>query len=159
LGGKKTGPNPTDRAKQGVKRSLLVDGNGIPVGLAVDGANCPDMKMVEETLASIPVEVPLHSAEEKQNLCLDKGYAYDEVRELAEEFEFTAHIPPKGKAGQAVKRKARQKARRWVVERTHSWLNRFRGILIRWCKKPENYIAMLHFAFAIITYRAAGLSG
>jgi hypothetical protein len=47
--------------------------------LAVDGANRPDMKMVKETLESIPVERPEPSAEERQNLCLDKGYAYDEV--------------------------------------------------------------------------------
>jgi transposase len=159
LGGKKTGKNPTDRAKKGTKRSLLVDGNGIPVGLAVAGANCPDMKLVEETLESIPVESPIPTADDPQNLCLDKGYAYDEVREMVQEFAFTAHIPPKGKEAQAMKRQARHKARRWVVERTHSWMNRFRGILIRWCKKPENYIAMLHFALAIITYRAAGLSG
>jgi len=46
-----------------------------------------------------------------------------------------------------------------VVERTHSWMNRFRGILIRWEKKAANYIAMLHLSFAIITYRCAGLSG
>ena len=58
-----------------------------------------------------------------------------------------------------MKRRARGKARRYVVERTHSWMNRFRGILIRWSKKPENYIAMLHFAFAIITYRGMGLFG
>ncbi len=136
-----------------------MEGDGIPVGLAVDGANRPDMKLAEETLASIPVERPEADAEDKQNLCLDKGYAYDEVRETVQEFGFTAHIPAKGKDAQEVKRKAHQKARRWVVERTHSWMNRFRGILIRWCRKPENYIAMLHFALAIITYRAAGLSG
>ena len=138
---------------------MLVEGNGIPVGLAVDGANRPDMKMVEETLERIPVEVPEPSAEAKQHLCLDKGYAYDEVRETVQEFGFTAHIPPKGKEAQQVKRKARHKARRWVVERTHSWMNRFRGILIRWSKKPENYIAMLHFVLALITYRATGLFG
>ena len=125
----------------------------------MDGANRPDMKMVEETLDSIPVERPQPRAEEKQNLCLDKGYAYEEVREIVAEFGFTAHIPPKGKEAQQAKRKAGKKARRWVVERTHSWMNRFRGILMRWCKKPANYIALLHFAFAIITYRAAGLSG
>jgi len=159
LGGKKTGKNPTDRAKKGVKRSQLVDGRGVPVGLAVDGANRPDMKLVEETLASIPVERPTPTADAKQNLCLDKGYAYDEVRDSAREFAFTAHIPAKGKEAQKVKRTARRKARRWVVERTHSWMNRFRGILIRWCKKPENYIAMLHFALALICYRAAGLTG
>ena len=125
----------------------------------MDGANRPDMKLMEQTVQSIPVERPLPSALEKQNLCLDKGYACAEVRESAEAFGFTAHIPAKGKEAQQVKRKARQKARRWVVERTHSWMNRFRGILIRWNKKPENYIAMLHFALALITYRAAGLFG
>ncbi len=129
------------------------------MGLAVDGANRPDMKLAEETLLSIPVQRPDPSGAATQNLCLDKGYAYDEVREIVAEFGFTAHIPPKGKEAQQVKRKARGRARRYVVERTHSWMNRFRGILIRWCKKPENYIAMLHFALALITYRAAGLSG
>ena len=49
--------------------------------------------------------------------------------------------------------------RRWVVERTHSWMNRFRRILTRWEKKAANYLALLHFACAWITYRAAGLLG
>ncbi len=53
-----------------------------------------------------------------------------------------------------IKKKAGYKARRWVVERTHSWLNRFRRILVRWEKKAESYIAMLHFACAIITWRS-----
>jgi len=90
---------------------------------------------------------------------MDKGYDYDEVREIVDEFGFTAHIRSRGEEIQALKRNARTKARRWVVERTHSWINRFRGILVRWNKKPENYIAMLHFAFAIITYRCAGITG
>ena len=117
------------------------------------------MKLVEETLDSIPIPRPLVTDGHEQNLCLDKGYAYDEVRATVQEFGFTAHIPAKGEEAQRIKRTARRRARRWVVERTHSWMNRFRGILIRWCKKPENYIAMLHFALALITYRAAGLSG
>jgi putative transposase len=131
----------------------------VPVGLAIEGANRNDMKMVEATLESIPVERPEPTPEQPQGLCLDKGYDYDEVRQIVEEFGFTAHIKARGAEAKEIKRKAGFKARRWVVERTHSWMNRFRGILIRWCKKPENYIAMLHFAFAIITYRCAGLSG
>lgn len=115
--------------------------------------------MVKETLDSIPVPRPLVTEGHEQNLCLDKGYAAAEVRETVQEFGFTAHIPAKGAEAQRIKRKARRTARRWVVERTHSWMNRFRGILIRWCKKPENYIALLHLALALITYRAAGLSG
>jgi putative transposase len=131
----------------------------VPVGIAVDGANRNDMKMVAETLASIPVQRPQPTPERPQGMCLDKGYDYDEVRALLQAFGFTAHIRSRGEEKKALKRNARRKARRWVVERTHSWLNRFRGLLIRWSKKPENYIAMLHFALAIITYRSAGLSG
>ena len=61
--------------------------------------------------------------------------------------------------GKKIAREAGQRARQWVVERTHSWLNRFRRILVRWEKKAENYIALLHFACALIALRAAGLFG
>lgn len=136
-----------------------MDARGVPVGLAVDGANRNDMKLVRETLQSIPVERPDPATTGKQGLCLDKGYDYDEVRQIVEEFGFTAHIRARGEEAQQIKRSARKKARRWVVERTHSWMNRFRGILIRWNKKAANYIALLHFAFAMIAYRASGLFG
>ena len=88
---------------------------------------------------------------------LDKGFDYDEPRALAAEFGFTLHLRTRGEEVRA-KRHARAKARRWVVERTHSWLHRFRSILIRWAKKPSNYLALLHFALAIITWRY-GLPG
>jgi transposase len=138
---------------------VLVEASGVPVGIAVDGANRNDMKLVRATLDSIPVERPKPTPKQPQGMCMDKGYDYDEVREIVAEFGFTAHIRSRGEEKKELKRNARSKARRWVVERTHSWMNRFRGILIRWNKKPENYIAMLHFAFAIITYRCAGLIG
>jgi len=131
----------------------------LPVGLDVDGANRNDMKMVEATLESIPVERPKPSAGQPQGMCMDKGYDYDEVRAIAAEFGFTAHISSRGEDAKKLKRKARTKARRWVVERTHSWMNRFRGILIRWNKKAENYIAMLHMAFAFIIYSHMELFG
>jgi transposase len=139
----------------------LVDANGIPLGLAVDGANRNDMKLTRATLESIPEAAarPAPTAATPQGLCLDKGYDYDEVRDIAVEFAFTAHIKARGEEAQEIKRKAGAKARRWVVERTHSWMNRFRGILIRWSKKAENYIALLHLAFAFIIYRRMGLSG
>jgi transposase len=159
LGGEKTGKNPTDRGKRGVKRSLLVDGAGVPVGLDVEGANRNDMKMVEQTLTSIPVDVPEPTKQHPQGICMDKGYDFDEVRDLVQEFGFTAHIRVKGEGATTIKRRARSKARRWVVERTHSWMNRFRGVFTRWNKKPENYVAMLHFALAFITYRSAGFFG
>jgi putative transposase len=159
LGGERTGRNPTDRGKQGTKRSLLVEAHGIPVGLAVEGANRHDKKVAEATLESIPVDRPEPTQESPQGMCLDKGYDYDDTRELVREFGFTAHVRARGEEAKALKREAGSKARRWVVERTHSWMNRFRRVLIRWEKKVENYFGMLHLVCAWITYRSAGLLG
>jgi transposase len=159
LGKEQTGPNPTDRAKRGVKRSLLVEGNGVPLGVAVDGASRNDFKMARVTLESIPIDRPKPTKEDPQHLCLDKGYDYDEVRALGKEFGYTLHIRPRNEEAQTLKRQVGFKARRWVVERTHSWMNRFRSILIRWEKKVENYMGLLHLACAFITYRATGLLG
>lgn len=152
--GKKTGRNPTDRGKRGVKRSLLTDGRGVPLAAVIDGANRNDHKLMRQTLEAVPIERPQPTQPRRQHLCLDKGYDYAEPRALAEAFAFTPHLRTRGEEARA-KRHARAKARRWVVERTHSWLNRFRAILIRWNKKPANYLAMLHFACAIITWRHA----
>jgi transposase len=159
LGGERTGKNPTDRGKQGAKRSLLTEANGVPVGLAVEGANRHDKKLVEATLESIPVERPEPTEQKPQGMCLDKGYDYDDTRELVQEFGFTAHVRARGEEAKALKKEAGFKARRWVVERTHSWMNRFRRILIRWEKKVENYFGMLHLVCAFITYRCSGLLG
>jgi len=76
------------------------------------------------------------------------------VRALAEEFGFTAHIRSRGEKAQALKREAGFRARRWVVERTFAWLNRFRRILTRWEKRVDTYLAMLHLACGLITWRA-----
>jgi transposase len=159
LGGKKTGKTPTDRGKLGAKRSLLVDANDIPVGQAIDGANRHDKKLVEATLESIPVHRDLPEPGLELGLCLDKGYDYDDIRELVAEFAFIGHVRARGEEAQAIKREAGYKARRWVVERTNSWMNRFRRLLIRWEKKAANYLALLNFACAWITFRAAGLLG
>ena len=131
----------------------------MPIGLAVDGANRHDMRMVEATVNSIPVKRPKPTKKNPQGLCLDKGYDYDDVRELAKEFGYTLHLRTRGEEAQTLKRKAGFKARRWVVERTHSWMNRFRRILIRWEKKASNYLALLHLACGLITYRCTGLLG
>ena len=115
------------------------------------------MKLVRSTLDSIVVERPEPTAEQPQGMCLDKGYDYDEVRQLLDEFGFTAHIRARGEEAKALKQEAGFKARRWVVERTHSWMNRFRRVLIRWDKKAQNYLGFLHLVCAYITYRQAGL--
>lgn len=113
--------------------------------------------MVRETLENIQIERPEPTTRTPHGLCMDKGYDYEEVRGLVAEFGFTAHICARGEEARALKREAGFKARRWVVERTHSWMNRFRRILIRWEKRADTYIAMLHLACGLITWRATGL--
>jgi putative transposase len=152
--GEKTGRNPTDRGKRGVKRSLLTDGRGVPLAAVIDRANRNDHTLMRQTIEAVPVERPQPTRRRPHHLCLDKGYDYAEPRALAEAFGFTLHLRTRGEEAQA-KRHARAKARRWVVERAHSWLNRFRAILIRWSKKPANYLGLIHLACGIITWRHA----
>ena len=129
------------------------------MGLAVAEANRHDMKMVRSTLDSLPVPRPAPGPEHPQGLCLDKGYDFAEVRRTLDEFRFTAQIRSRGEEAQAIQKESGFKARRWVVKRTHSWLIRFRRILVHWDQSPANYIAFLHFACALIALRAAGLLG
>ena len=138
---------------------MLTEASGVPIGLAIAGANRHDCKLVEATLESIPLKRPKPTKRKPQGICLDKGYDYDMVRDLVKEFGYTAHIKARGEEAQAIKHEAGFKARRWVVERTHSWMNRFRRILTRWEKKAVNYLALLHLVCALITYRATGLLG
>lgn len=99
MGEKSTGPNPTDRSKSGTKRSILVDGQGVPIGVSVDGANRHDMKMSKATLQSLVIYRPEPTIRSKQHMCLDKGYDFPEVYELLEEYGYTIHIPLRGGGG------------------------------------------------------------
>jgi transposase len=139
----------------------LTEATGIPVGIVIEGANRHDMKLVQATLESVPPSlearrqvhlqvVTFEGGQGEQGLCLDAGYDYDEVPEIARAFGYTAHIRSRGEEKQA--KVAGKRARRWVVEGTHSWLNRYRRLLIRWEKKAHNYLALLHFACAVLTW-------
>ncbi len=138
---------------------MLTEGHGLPIGVAVDGANRHDMKLVERTLEAAMVQRPEPTAYQSQNMCLDKGYDYPEVRKLVAAWGYTGHIKSRGEERAEKRSIPGYRARRWIVERTHSWLNRFRRLLIRWEKKVENYVAMLHFTCAWITFRASGVVG
>jgi putative transposase len=161
--GKKTGPNPTDRGKLGCKRSLIVEANGLPIGLEIDGANRHDMRLLRDTLEAIVFELPEPSAEQPQNLCLDAGYDYQSCRDELEARAIEAHIVPRDVEARKIKAEQEKpvgyRARRWVVERTHSWMNRFRRLLIRWEKKPENYLGFCQLACAIICSNRLPLFG
>ena len=137
---------------------MLTDGQGVPIAVAVDGANAHDQTLVRETLGSIPVQRPRPTKRKRQNLCADKGYDADAVRLTAKRRGYFYHIPRKND-DTPHKKHRHGKARRWVVERTHSWTNRARRLLIRWEKKVDNYLGFLHLQFAIVALRAAGVIG
>lgn len=153
LGGEATGPNPTDRGKCGTKRHLLTDGHGLPIGLVVTGANRHDKTQLGAVLDARPVV----SFEGGQRLCADKGYDYRDTRLEVRASGYTAHLLSRGEEKVALEMPG-YRARRWVVEAAHSWLNRFRRLLVRWEKKTENYLAMLHVACAVIVWRRCPLT-
>jgi len=72
--GKDTGPNPTGRAKYGTKRSILVDGKGVPLGVVVSGGNTHDMKMTKAILQNVIINKPEPTIKSRQHICLDNGY-------------------------------------------------------------------------------------
>jgi len=116
------------------------------------------MKLLEATLGSTPVARPIPTDERPQGLCLDRGYDYDDVRELAVAQRLQSHIRTRGEELAAKVRDPTWRARRWVVEAAHSWLNRNRGILIRWSKKDENHLALLQLASGLIAFKKAHLA-
>ncbi len=150
LGGAQTGPNPTDRGKLGTKRHTLTDQRGAPLAVVVTGANTHDMKAATTTLDSVVIRRPRPTLEDPQNLCLDKGYDYPEIEAAVRKRHYIAHLRHRGECRP---KRRRHPARRWVVERTGAWHNRFRKLLIRFEKRMENYRGLVHLACALIVYR------
>ena len=161
LGGKKTGRNPTDRGKIGTKRSLLTDGSGIPVGLAGAGAHRHDSLLLEETIEDMVDKgiCPQPTRAQPQHMCLDAAYVGQPIKMLLERYEYIAHIRSRKDEMKAKMEVPKYRARRWVVERSHSWMNRFRRILIRWEKDPDLYKAMLHLAMSVIILQRTSVFG
>jgi putative transposase len=151
-GGEKTGKNPTDRGKVGTKKSLVVDGDGGPLGVVIAGANVVEQKLLKGTIEAIVIERP-DPDEQEQNLSLDKGYDNPRGREAASGGGYVAHIRRIGEEKRACDRSKGHKPRRWVVERTFAWLSKCRGILIRYDKKDGNYLGLIQLACGLLWYR------
>ena len=135
----------------GTKRSVLTDEKGLPLSVVLDGANRHDIKLLEETLDGIVMFRPEPMQEHPQNLCLDAGYTGS--TETVEQRGYVSHIRPRGEEKKEKELNPNFKARRWVVEVTHSFFNRFRKLLVRFEKKAANYLALIQFACAIIVWR------
>ena len=143
-----TGSNPTDRGKIGTKRHILTDQYGVPLSVVITAANTHDMKKAAtETLDRTVVKRPL----KKQNLCLDKGYDYPEIERESTKRRYVPHIRHRGVENELIK--IEYVTKRWVgIERTNSWHNRFRKLLVRYEKKSENYLSCTRL-FSLLYYR------
>jgi putative transposase len=140
-GGDAVGPNPTDRAKNGTKKSLLTDAAGGPLAIMIAPANVNDHKLLEATIESIVLERPKPTAAKPQNLCLDKGYDNAPSRKVVKKHGYQDHIRRIGEEKLDQQGKKKHPARRYVVERTIAWLSKCRGLLVRYEKKSKNYLA------------------
>jgi len=159
LGGEATGPSPVDRAKSGTKRSVLSDGRGAPLAVVVAGANAPDKTLALETLDSTAVERPEKVVYRLHHLSLDAGYNYDDVIAGVLERDYILHLRPPASATLAVASEKQYPARRWVVERTHAWHNKFRRLLVRWERKLDHYYALIDLASVLIIWRLIATVG
>ena len=125
-----------------MKRSLLTEGHGVPIGLVIEGANRHDRKLVRPTIESIVIKRPEPSEEHPQGMCLDKGYDYDEVRDIVREFGFTAHIRPRGEEATAIKREAGWK-RAALDGGTQSFLDSALSPPARWVGQETGQLSRL----------------
>lgn len=116
------------------------------------GANVHDKWMVGKVLDGVMLR-GARGPRRPTNVCLDKGYDYRDTEAAVRHRRVVPHIRRRGE--QPLVGCVRGKPRRWVVERTNSWHNRFRALLVRWERKAENHLALVYLASAIIAYRTA----
>ena len=160
-----TGPNPTDRAKLGSKRHVLTDGRGVPIAVTLTAANTHDKWGLGPTLDAVPLQAS-RGPRRPKNLCLDKAYDWDDTEREVRRRGIRPHMcrravrkdaisPKLLKQREQPRGRRRGRPRRWVVERTNSWHNNFRALRVRWELRPERYLSLVHFACALIAFRAS----
>ena len=155
LGGELTGPNPTDRAKIGSKRHILVDQRGAPLSVIISAANTHDVTCALALLDKLIVPRP-KTNRFIHHLCADKGYDSQPLRSKLLKRRLKPHIRKReyvSRLSQPASAAQKHPARRWVVERTLSWQNDFRSLRVRWAKKPENWLAFIYLACTFILWR------
>jgi transposase len=136
-GGEKAGRSPVDRGKQGIKRSTVVDAEGIPLGTVAASANRHDSPLLGETLDTLEVLGPLP---EQMSVHLDRGYDSETNREKLRSRGFAPEISEKGKPALL------QIGKRWVVERTNSWHNAHKKLV--WCTEHRGRVIDFWIAFS-----------
>ena len=164
------GNNPTDRSKRGTKRHILTDKKGIPLSVVISSANTHDIKLVTNVVDNRVIKRRSLYRTKKtgsggrrnlQHLCLDKAYNSEHEEQELIKRRYVLHIPPKIKKDEKETKVTTQQcsnhkkhsAKRWVIERTNSWHNRFRKLFTRYEKKVENYLGLVQLSCCMIIYR------
>jgi len=152
-GEKEAGPNPTDRAKPGYRDHLLVDGRGVPLSTVSTAANVNDGPMLSRVLTSLPLVRPQPVRERPHHLCLDAAVDNAPAREVVLVERYTGQIAPQGGPAEEGVIHPGGQTRRWKVERTHAWQDRFRRLVVNWEQTLASRYAFLCLANALIAYR------
>ena len=154
LGREKTGPSPVDRKKLGTKRSIIVDKNGIVIGCALGAGNRHDSVLFAASIQSIPscLKQPKSKVME-----LDCAYDSKAVRVVLFNYYYVPKITRNKRNSKKTLITSPPQEKRWIVESAHSWMNRFRRLLVRFEKRANNYIALMQFAISIIVFNKLGI--
>ena len=125
----------------------MVDRKGIPLAIVLTAANVNDTTMLEATIDAIdPIKQPRGRPRKRpEKLHADKGYQSKKNKAALRKRGITPRIARKG-----VESKEKLGQHRWVVERTHSWLNRLRRLKIRYERRADIHEAFLKIGCALI---------
>jgi IS5 family transposase len=153
-GGELTGRDPTNRGKLGTKRHVVVDRNGVPLAVTISGSNVHDSRMLEASVDAIPaLRLPCRRRgrprKRPEKLHADKGYDYPRCRRALRQRGILPRIARRG-----IESSERLGRYRWVVERTLSWLNRFRRLKVRYERRADIHQAFLSLGCALICWKA-----
>jgi putative transposase len=147
LGGEKTGKSPVDRRKLGTKIALCVDGNGIPIASAICGGNTYDTNLIEPIIEDLKLQIPQPI---NSYMHYDKGFLSKKNKLILISHNFIPIFPEKKYKNKPLKNDNEKDKKRWVVERTFSWISRFRRLFTRYERRAKHYSALLQFAFQVI---------
>lgn len=130
---------------------MLVEERGVPLSIVVSGANRHDAAKLTQVLEG-KVQPP-EDQEIEEHLCADAAYVGEEAGQTMRAHGYTPHVRPRGEEIAEKDKNPAYKPRRWIVEVSHSWFNRFRKLLVRYEKKARNFLALHQLAAAIIALR------
>jgi transposase len=135
---------------------VVVDGKGVPLGGYLDSASPGEVTLLEKTLWMIRVPRPGggRPRSKPERVIGDKAYDSDPHRERLAEQGIELIAPHRLKrTGTQDRRPLRRYRRRWIVERTLSWIGRFRRLVVRYDRDILVYQAFFHIACALIVLR------